>query len=162
MKRIAITLVSLAGLLAWCAVASAQPYRLAGFGAKAGYVEPENLDGAPMIGGHLEFERNGSHVHILPSVMYWNVNDVRNVNPNVDAYYHFESEGSVSPYLGAGLGMNFLNDRRSDTTNNNLGMNLFGGVRFPAATSHGFVEARVTAADRSQFALLGGMTFNGR
>jgi opacity protein-like surface antigen len=151
------------GLIAMAAPVSAQSYRLSGFGAKLGYTTPENLDGTMMVGGHLEFERSGSRVHILPSVMYWNVNDVRDVNPNVDLYYHFEPEGAVSPYLGAGLGMNLVSDDRPSRPNHNdLGANLFGGLRFPAAASHAFVEGRYTVADISQFAIMGGFTLHNR
>ena len=149
------------GLVALSAPAGAQSYRMSGFGGKLGYTTPEDLDGTMMIGGHLEFGRPGSRVHVLPSLMYWRVNDVSDVNPNLDLYYHFEPEGAVSPYLGGGLGVNLVSDDRDNhSRNSNLGANVFGGLRFPAATSHAFVEGRYTIADMSQFAVLGGITFH--
>ena len=147
-----------AGLAALSSAAGAQSYHLTGVGGKIGFMTPENLDGTGTVGAHLEFERGGSQLHLLPNVMYWKSNSVSDVNPNMDLYYHFASEGAVSPYLGAGVGMNFENDH--DRSRNNLGANLFGGFRFPTPARTGFLEGRYTASDRSQFALLGGMTFN--
>jgi len=139
--------------------AGAQTFGMSGFGGKIGYAAPENLDGTPEFGVHAEFERPGSRVHLMPSVMYWNTNDIRNINPNLDLYYHFEPQHAVSPYLGAGLGVNMLRNHVTEASDTNLGANFFGGVRLPAASSTGFLEGRFTAADRSAFAVLAGMTF---
>lgn len=158
MTRTMTTLLVLA-TLATAAPAGAQTFGFSGFGGKIGYAAPENLDGTPEFGVHAEFERPGSRVHLMPSVMYWNTNDVSNVNPNLDLYYHFEPQHSLSPYLGAGLGMNVLHDQSADHSDTNVGANFFGGLRMPAATSTAFLEGRFMAADRSAFALLAGMTF---
>ena len=161
MKSLTVALMIL-GLAVLPARSSAQSYHLSGFGAKLGYTTPEDLDGTMMLGGHLEFERADSHVHLLPSLMYWKVNDLSDVSPNMDLYYHFEPEGAVTPYLGGGLGLNLVSDDRENRSKSSLGANLFGGLRFPAAASHGFVEGRYTASDVSQFAILGGITFHNR
>src|SRR5439155_11363880 len=149
------------GLVALSAPAAAQSYRMSGFGGKVGYATPEDLDGTLTIGGHLDFERAGSRVHVLPSLMYWRVNDVSDLNPNLDLSYHFEPEGAVSPYLGAGLGVNRVwDDRENRSSDSKLGGNVFGGLRFPAVTSHAFAEGRYTMTEMSQFAVLGGITFH--
>ena len=135
-------------------------FGLTGFGGKLGYTSPENLDGTAMVGVHAEFEQPDSRLHLLPSIMYWNSNDVRDLSANFDAYYHFSSEGLVTPYVGAGLGMNFFNNERIDRGNTELGLNLMGGLRFPGPSSHYFLEGRYTASDIDQFALLGGITFH--
>jgi len=133
-----------------------------GMGGKLGYSNPENLDGTTMLGVHAELEQRGSRVHVLPNVMYWNVDRVRDVNPNVDAYYHFEREGKVTPYLGAGVGLNIVHNDRVDRTNTDMGMNVMGGVRFPGSAHHVFVEGRYTASDVNQASILTGVTFHSR
>jgi len=153
-------LILIVGLAALAAPAGAQSYRLSGFGGKVGYTTPENLDGTMLLGGHLEFERSDSRVHVIPSLMYWSVNDVSDLNPNLDLYYHFEPEGAVSPYLGTGLGVHRVSNDRVTRSNTDLGANIFGGLRFPAAMSHAFVEGRYTISDVSQFGVLAGMTFH--
>ncbi len=141
-------------------LAKAQSFGLSGFGAKLGYINPEHQDGTLAVGAHLEFERSGSQVHLLPNVMYWKSDDLSDLSANADLYYHFIPEGLVTPYLGAGLGINFFSDERTNDSDADLGANLFGGLRFPGTTSHYFVEGRFTGSDVSQFSLLGGFTLH--
>src|SRR5262249_8225609 len=112
--------------------------------------------------GHVELEQSGTRVHLMPNLMYWHVNRESDVNPNFDAYYHFGQEGEVSPYLGAGLGLNMMNNTATDRSRTDLGANLLGGVRFPGGANHYFVEGRYTASDVPQVAVLGGITFHTR
>ena len=139
----------------------ASAFGLTGFGAKLGYTTPEDLDGTMTVGAHLEFEEQGSRLHLIPSLMFWEVNDVRDVSANADVYYHFVREGLMTPYVGAGLGVNFFNNDRVSQSETKLGANLFGGVRFPAPGTQYFLEGRYTASELSQFAVLGGITFHG-
>jgi hypothetical protein len=141
-------------MLALCALpASSRAYEMSGAGAKLGVTSPENLDNTVMVGGHLEFEKSDTRLHLMPNVMYWNVDHVSDLNPNMDVYYHFARDNETSPYLGGGLG---LNVRNSDTA---LGANLIGGMRFPGRSNSYFVEGRFTASDQNQVAILGGVTF---
>jgi hypothetical protein len=41
-------------------------------------------------------------------------------------------------------------------------MNLMGGMRFPGAANHYFLEGRYTASDVSQVSVLTGITFGAR
>jgi len=132
-----------------------------GFGWKLGYMTPENLDGTVLVGAHLEFEQHESRLHLVPSVMYWKTNDLSDLSANADLYYHFVREGLVTPYVGAGLGINSFSNDRSNQSNGKLGANLFGGIRLPAPGFHYFLEGRYTASDVSQFAVLGGVSFHG-
>ena len=147
------------GILATPPPASA--FGLTGFGGKLGYLTPENRDGTLAVGAHLEFEQQGSYLHLLPNVMYWQVGDLSDLSGNADLYYHFASEGQVTPYVGAGLGINSFRDDRSNQSEAKLGLNVIGGLRFPAPAAHYFVEGRYTASDISQFSVLGGITFHG-
>ncbi len=151
--------ICLVGILATPPPASA--FNLTGFGGKLGYLTPENLDGTIAVAGHMEFEQHGSRLHLIPNVMYWKTNDVGDLSANADLYYHFMAEGQVTPYVGAGLGVNFIDDERSNQSDTQLGLNLIGGFRIPAPAVHYFFEGRYTASEFSQFALLGGITFHG-
>jgi opacity protein-like surface antigen len=151
--------VCLAGILATPPPASA--FDLTGFGGKLGYMSPENRDAALAVGAHMEFERIGTRVHLLPNVMYWKAGDLSDLSANADLYYHFASEGQLTPYVGAGLGVNFFSDDRSNQSDTKVGLNLIGGFRIPAPAVHYFLEGRYTASDISQFGLLGGITFHG-
>lgn len=146
------------GLLATAPASHA--FGMSGFGAKLGVTDPSDLGATLTLGAHLEFEQPGTQVHLLPSLMYWSSDDVTDVSPNFDVYYHFQSEGMVTPYVGGGLGMHFFNNSRTDRSKSDLGANLMGGLRFPAAASHYFLEGRYTVADISQFAVLGGITLH--
>lgn len=137
----------------------AHAYGLSGVGFKLGATQPEDLDQALTMGVHLEFEQPGSRLHLLPGVMWWSEDGITDVNPNVDMYYHFAPEGTVTPYLGAGLGVHML-EFRGGGSDSQLGLNLFGGVRVPMSASHLFLEARYSAAETSQFGVMGGVTFH--
>jgi opacity protein-like surface antigen len=139
----------------------AHAFGMTGFGGKLGYMTPEDLDGTMTVGAHLEFEQHGSRLHLIPSLMYWNTNNLRDVSANADLYYHFVREGLVTPYVGAGLGINFFSNAVSDQSDTKLGANLFGGVRLPAPGLLYFLEGRYTASEISQFSVLGGITFHG-
>lgn len=152
-------LICIAGTLAAPPPASA--FDLTGFGGKLGYLSPERHDGTLAVGAHLEFERHGSLVHLLPNLMYWKAGDLRDLSANADLYHHFVREGQVTPYVGAGLGLNSYRDDRSKQSETKMGLNLIGGFRIPAPAAHYFFEGRYTASNVTQFALLGGITFHG-
>jgi hypothetical protein len=138
--------------------AVSRAFGVSGFGGKIGYVAPEDLDGTLTIGAHVELERPGSRLHLLPNLMYWSSDRVSDLNPNFDLYYHFNAEGLLTPYLGAGLGLHAVSvDDNSDL---DLGANIFGGMRFPGPSTHYFIEGRYAATDFPHFALVGGMTFH--
>lgn len=161
MRRLAILAMSAAAALVLAVgPAHAASFGLSGFGGKLGYANPEDLDGTLHAGAHLEFEAPGTRLHILPNVMFWRSNDVRNVNPNVDVYYHFYSEGLVTPYVGGGLGVNFFDDERINVSKTDVGANMMAGLRFPGSASHYFLEGRYSVSDFSTFSVLGGVTFH--
>lgn len=158
------TWTSMIGGLCLAAVMSApvpaQAFGFAGWGGKLGYINPEDLEGTLTVGAHLEFAQSGSRLHLLPSVMYWNTNGLSDFSANGDLYYHFVPEGLVTPYVGAGLGLQFVDGEGSGRAETDVGANLFGGVKFPSPVANYFLEGRYTASDISQFAILGGITFN--
>ncbi len=141
---------------------AAYAFGVTGYGGKLGIDNPEDLGSTAAVSVHAEMEQNGTHLHLLPNVAYWNVDRVSDVNPNLDVYYHFVREGRVTPYVGGGVGLNVVHRDRLDQTNTDLGMNVVGGLRFPGSAHHVFVEGRYTASDVSQVSLMTGITFHTR
>ncbi len=151
--------LALAGLALFVPVVHA--YDLTGGGGKLGVVDPDGrVDGAAEFSTHLEFDKPGSRVHLVPNLTYWSQDGVSDVNPNFDLYYHFIPEGSVTPYVGAGMGIHSYGIDGPADGDTDLGANLFGGVRFPSDRAHFFMEGRYVASDLSQVGLRGGVTIH--
>jgi len=152
-----VSSVMLAG--SWSA---SHAFGFAGAGGKLGYSSPEEFDGTAEVAAHAEFAEENAPLHLQPNVMYWNVDHMRDLSPNLDVTYQFDRGSGVTPYLGTGMGLHFMNDSRTDRGSTNVGMNVIGGLKFPATSNQFFVEGRYTASDVTQIALMGGVTFPGR
>lgn len=148
-----------AGLVA--VVPTAQGFELTGGGGKLGVTDPEGrIDGAADYSAHLEFEKSGSRVHLMPNVAYWEEDGISDLNPNLDVYYHFRREGKVTPFVGAGMGVHTYDVDGPVEGDTDLGANLFGGVRFPGDKANFFMEGRYVASDVSQVGVRGGVTIH--
>lgn len=154
----------IAGLLALIALAAAGPARadLSGVGGSLGYASPERLDGTAAVALHAEVSTSDSRLAMMPSMRFWNVNGYSDVSPNFDLAYQLDSGRQWRPYLGGGLGLNFVHSDLDGHTETNPGLNMIGGVRFPGAGNHYFVEGRFTASDVNEVSLATGITFNAR
>ncbi|HKQ57430.1 MAG TPA: hypothetical protein VJY35_06145 [Candidatus Eisenbacteria bacterium] len=140
--------------------AASHAFGLTGWGGKVGIIDPEGGSTGPVFSAHLEYDQPGSAWHLLPSVTFWDSNRLSGLGANFDMYYHFVSEGSASPYLGGGVGVNHYSFDGANDGTTRLGANLFGGLRFPMNTGHLFLEGRYTASRISQVGVLGGITFH--
>ena len=150
------------GILLAVAAQPSGAFGLSGVGVRGGVVDPEALDGTVSIGGHLEFEQRGTRLHLQPNLNYWSSDNVTDVNPNFDVYYHFGSAGSTTPYLGAGLGLHFISvdvSRFVDADETNTGLNLMGGVLFPGRSARFFLEGRLALTELDTSSIMGGVTF---
>ncbi len=147
--------------LSLCAAAtSAHAFSFSGIGGKVGFLKPEDVDGTFVLSAHAEFEKHGSRVHLTPGVAYWSKDFVTDFNPNFDIYYHFKPEGTVTPFVGGGLGMHFYSFDGPIDGESDFGANIFGGVRFPGDRTHFFLEGRYAITDLGQLSILGGVTFH--
>ena len=155
--RIPLIAMSLAALS--LSAPTAHAYDVSGVGGTGGVLSPEARDATATIGMHAELEQPGTRVHLVPGVMYWGSDRRTDFNPNMDILYHVRREGTVSPYVGAGLGVHMRGGPLASDDETDLGMNLMGGVRFPGRSANIFVEGRHTVSDVSQTALLAGATF---
>ncbi len=129
-----------------------------GVGGRLGVTSPDDLNSTTELGVHAQLDQPGTRMAFQPSLMYWKSEDTRDVNPNLDLTYRFEPRRTVHPYLGGGLGLNFVDDSFSSSTE--AGMNLLGGVSFPSTGHDYFIEARHTVSDVSRTAVMAGITFN--
>ncbi|MGH7680951.1 MAG: hypothetical protein ACRENN_03085 [Candidatus Eiseniibacteriota bacterium] len=130
-----------------------------GIGPRIGSVDPDGMDQALTVGVHFDLQESGSRIHLIPNVMYWDQDGLADINPNMDAMYHFGSAGSVSPYLGAGVGLHFYSSDGPTDPGTDPSANFFGGVLVPARSMSWFFEGRAVVADRDEFGLLTGVTF---
>jgi len=139
-----------------CSVAAAQ-ISFKGVGGGVGYtsvsfssgVGSESLGGFT-ISGHADLGEITAGVALYPEVVYWHTSkdfgagvtwSVSDFVINANAHYNIKVEGKVMPYVGAGLGLNFLSSTvqvaipffgttevtGSDTR---LGINLLGGADY--------------------------------
>jgi hypothetical protein len=160
--RRAILAAAFVILFAGGGIDPANGFGLSGLGIRGGVLDPEDLDAALTIGGHLEFEERGRRIHLQPNLFYWSSDNVSDLNPNFDVYYHFAPARSVSPYLGTGFGIHFMSfdlPRGMDDDETNAGLNLFGGVRFPGRSVDFFIEGRAALTEWDTTSITAGVTF---
>jgi len=138
---------------------NAHAFGLSGGGVRLGYLDPEASDGGVLIGGHLEFEKPDSYWHIRPNLLYWNGDPLSGFDINLDVLRHFGPQARTTPYLGAGLGADAVKAEGGGSSTD-LGVNLFGGVMFPAGGNHVFAEARYTFSEANQASIALGYTFH--
>lgn len=134
-------------------------FGIAGVGPRVGSVDPDGMDATFAAGAHLDFEQPGSHVHLIPNIMFWNKDGFGDVNPNFDVMYHFGAAGEVSPYVGAGGGLHFYSSDGPSDPGTDPSANFFGGLLVPTRAFSLFVEGRAVVSDRDEFGILTGATF---
>ena len=177
------TLLAAVGLLcagspAWAQDHSAQAQSdvglgVKGIGARIGYVDPEDVSGAAVLGLHMDAGTIVKGIHMMPYMEYWSAGvNVAGVNADmsdlafaVDVDMDFPLQGSrMTPYLGAGLGLHFLSEDSNVGTSSDdtkLGLNIQGGIRNQVMPNISlFGEARYAfVSDASQLKFVGGFTY---
>ena len=146
-----------------------------GIGGSIGFVDPENVSSAVDLGFHIDAGPLVRNVHLIPSLNYWNVGadvgayhaDVKDFAISTDVNVDFPLQGGrFTPYLGGGLGLNFLsfdsnapNGVSSNETK--LGLNVLGGMRNDVMPNLAiFGELRYSfVTDANQLKILGGFTY---
>lgn len=91
-------------------------------------------------------------------------NDVSYWEANGNLAYNFliADAPSIFPYVGGGLNIAHASvefDDGSDTSDTDLGINLFGGTKFESSSVTPFVELRVVLEGADQVVVTGGILF---
>ncbi len=96
----------------------------ADFGVRAGRLSDaeEEFVGAEVL-------LNLGAINLNPNIEYWLVDDITAGTANLDVTFDILKASNVKPYLGAGLGVFYVDDDLGDNETEILG-NLIGGIGF--------------------------------
>jgi opacity protein-like surface antigen len=165
---------------AWAQSTSAKPQSdvglgIKGIGARLGYVDPENVSGAAVLGLHVDAGTIVRGVHLMPYMEYWNAGvniagvsaDMSDLEFGSNVNVDFPLQGSrMTPYLGGGLGLHFLKESSNvantpSTSDTKFGLNILGGIRNQVMPNVSiFGEARYSfVSNAAQLKFLGGFTY---
>jgi hypothetical protein len=132
------------------------------FGPRAGAsIDPDQF----VVGGQLALQEFAPNWSFDPNLELGFGDNLTDIAFNLDAYYHLRLSGSDwRPYLGGGLGVNFVSwdaplgeHDRSDTE---VGLNAVAGFDIPAgAGDHWFTELRFGIGDIPTLKIMGGFNF---
>lgn len=178
MKR---RIVALTLAISVLAVSSAFAQADLGFkkgGVALGYVSPENLDGTFSFGGFIDHGTIAPRFGLESRIDYWGWSEkfsgveskVSDIVVGARTKYHFETVNpKFQPFVGAGLGIHFINMEVTDTNSspsfsvsaseNKLGLDIGGGFAMPMSPRADFLgEAWYgIVSDMGQFSLRAGM-----
>lgn len=146
-----------------------------GLGGTIGFVDPEDASSALLLGLHVDAGQIVRNVHLIPSMQYWSVGtdvgvytaDTSDLAFAADVNVDFPLQGRrITPYLGGGLGVNFLSFDSTvpgveSTDHTKLGLNILGGFRndiMPNLALFGDVRYSFVS-DANQLKILGGFTY---
>lgn len=170
------------------AIGSGQGIGLKGIGGGVGFTSvsfasgtsTESLSGLS-LSGQAYLGDVAQNLGLYPEIVYWSASkdfgsgvdwSVGDFAINANAHYAFDTQGSVKPYVGAGLGLNFL----SSTTKMNLpffgttevsgsatrlGINILGGAQYALNSNLSVIaDARyVIASDFNHFMIRAGVMY---
>jgi hypothetical protein len=95
----------------------------ADFGVRAGRMNDSDEE---FVGAEMAFE--AGRVTINPNIEYWLVDDITAGSANLDVTFDIAQFSTVVPYLGAGVGLFYVDSDFGDNTD--VVGNLIGGVAF--------------------------------
>jgi hypothetical protein len=144
-----------------------------GWGPRVGVtIDPDQIH----FGAHVDFGNFAEHIRFQPNLEVGIGDDLTIFAINLEAAYRFQSRWDVwTPYLGGGLGVNFMNfdahdhlggntmagvASHADDSDTELGVNLLGGIEKGLRNGHRFfLEAKLGLADSPDFKMTAGWTF---
>jgi opacity protein-like surface antigen len=149
-----VTLLAL-GLTAGsaCAADPATHVGYRGWGPRVGLtLDPDQIH----VGAHMDFGNFARHVRFQPNVEVGFGDNLTLVTANFEAAYRFRQDWDVwSPYLGGGLGLNYVKFDNNhggfgDDSSTDLGVNVLGGIeRGLASGNRFFMEVKLGLVDES-------------
>ncbi len=134
---------------------SAQGLAFWGIGGGMGFVNVSNGFGSSTSGFGLNARADigdiAKNLRLIPEINFWSVSENfdffdesfkwtwRDFAVNANVHYFFDVEGSLQPFLGGGLGLNFITLSFTDTfmeetfsassSTTEIGVNLIGGAQ---------------------------------
>lgn len=159
-------LVLLVALLALVAAPSGAPAQsdlgigYAGWGPRFGMtVDPDQVH----FGAHVDLGNFSDHVRFQPNFELGIGDDMTIGALNFEAAYRFVSRWEAwSPYMGGGLGMNFIDrsDAFRDRSDTEVGVNVLGGLEKGMRDGgRFFMEMKFGLEDSPDVKVTSGMTF---
>lgn len=147
-----------------------------GIGVRLGLTDPEGGSSALMYGVHMDAGEFVNHVHLIPSVEYWNVgNDVGPYNSDLSdlafrlgVNFDFPlADQRMVPYLGGALGLHRFGFKSNvpgvgSSSDTKFGLDVHGGARnqfTPNLSLFGELGYSFVS-DANQLRLLGGLTYH--
>ena len=129
---------------------------------------PASADGANLgvrIGYYLEAEKPflgveylakiSDNVWFTPNVEYVLVENARYFTINADAHYDFYSSGNNFLYVGAGLGLLAFDPEGPGDGDNELGLNVFGGLATKAGDVIPYLQVKALVAEGDPEVVIG-------
>ncbi len=131
----------------------------ASFGAHLGYdVDVEEL----FVGAQARFSLPTLPIALQPGVDYFFVDNATLLQFDVNGIYDI-SGGPVepfTPYVGAGLGIRYIDVDNVDASDTSYGLNLLAGARFNTMPRlRPYVQARMTIKDGTSVGVMAGLLF---
>ena len=124
-------------LILFLALLLAAPALLAAdFGIRAGQYQDADEE---FVGAELVFD--AGFLNVNPNVEYSLADDITSGSANLDVTFDIGRFGAVSPYLGAGVGMLYVDDDFGEDETDVVG-NLIGGVGFKLATLTPYAQVK--------------------
>lgn len=94
--------------------------------------------------------------------LYFPEGDVTLFTVDLNGHYVFPTEGTISPYAGAGIGITSVSfdERFGGGSDSDVGLNLVGGIEFQAGSVRPFAQGQFTVGgDFDRFGITGGILF---
>lgn len=136
-------------------LAGAPALHSADLGVRAGYyTEVEK----PFVGAEV-LMRVGDSVYFNPNAEYVFTDTGEYFTVNADVHYDFPSHGSTYFWLGAGLGVEFVDPDGSAGRESDAAVNFLAGVGLSRGPVVPYFQAKVIAKDDTEFSVGVGLRF---
>ncbi len=152
-----------------------------GLGARVGFVKPEDIDGTFGLGLQVKLGTIIPALALEVFADYWSksydvgVGDASLSDIGIGAMvkYYFETKSNVKPYVGGGLGMQFISSKvdmpaippfysggEVSTSQSDIGIHLAGGMELPLADKlDGVAEFKYVLSDGNYLGIFGGIIY---